>query len=138
MSSRLPIPGVGRVLGNFPIETRLIHAFVAAHAVHYLSVATLLLAFERQLVGQHPGQAAGFISVGLLMLVVLALTASARQGIASMVRLTTLCGASVIFFLAFFRHSFLPLRGIALLIVIALAMRLMSRQTYRTARAGTG
>ena len=134
----LASPGLDRLVPNFLSETRLIRAFVAAHAVHYLSVATLLLAFERQHLWQQPGRAAASTAVGLLLLVLLLLTAPATHGVALVVRQATLYLASLIFFLAFVRHSLWPLRAIAFLMVSALAMRLISRRNYRTARARAG
>jgi hypothetical protein len=125
----LASPAFFRLFRNLR-ESQLIHAFVAAHAVHFASVAALLLIFPPRHIAQHPVQSAIVIALGSSIIVGLGLTATATRSLYAGVRSSTLYTASLVFFLAFFRHALKPLRGIAVMLAVALVMRITSSFTF--------
>jgi hypothetical protein len=133
-AAALASPAVFRIFRR-DVESQLILTFVAAHVVHFLTVAALLFSFERSHIAARPGQSAAVIAVGSSLIVVLGVTAAAARPWAMTIRSLTLYAASLIFFLAFFHHSVWLLRAIAALLVFALLLRLASNLSLRTAGA---
>ena len=115
-------------------ESRLILAFVAAHVVHFITVAALLLTFERAHIAERVGQSVAVIAIGSALILALGFAAAAVRPIGRATRSITLYAASVIFFLAFFHHTVRPLRGIAVILAVALVLRLTKNLTFWTAR----
>ena len=133
-AAALASPAVFRIFHR-DTESQLILTFVAAHVVHFLTVAALLFSFERTHIAARPSQSAAVIAVGSSLIVGLGVTAAAARPLGMTIRSLTLYGASLVFFLAFFHHSVRPLRAIAALLVVALLLRLTSNLSLRMARA---
>jgi hypothetical protein len=131
----LGIPALSRFIRVSVSEGGMIEAFVAAHAVHFVVVSVLFLTFERSALALHPGQTALVVALGMSLLVTLAITAVGQRPFFRMVRLIALSLASSIFFAAFFRHEFWPLRLIAVAFAMAGVLRLIGGLTSWTVRA---
>ena len=116
-------------------QSQLILAFVAAHVVHFVTVTALLFTFERAHIAERTGQSVAVIGIGFSLILTLGLAAAAVRPAAKVIRSVTLYAASLIFFVAFFHHAIRPLRVIALIIAIALVLRLTKNLTFWTARA---
>jgi hypothetical protein len=90
-------------------EGRFIQGFVAAHLVHFVSDAALLLTFERTHIAEHPGQSVAVIAIGFSLMIGLGLTAASARDWHKIVRLGhPLRGAC--YFLRVFHHVVRPLR----------------------------
>ena len=113
----------------------MIHAFVAAHSMHFLAVLAVLATYERAHIAARPGESVAVIAVGSLLMLGLAYTAAAARRLTRAIRSLTLYAASLIFFLAFYHHTVRPIRGIAALLAIALILRVTTSLTFRPASA---
>jgi hypothetical protein len=133
-AAALASPAVFRIFHR-DRESQLILAFVAAHVVHFLTVAALLVTFERAHIAERAAQSVAVIAVGFSLTLGLGLAATAVRPAAKAIRSITLYAASLIFFLAFFHHNVRPLRAIAVIIAVALVLRLTNNLTFWTARA---
>ena len=127
-------PAVCQIFRNGS-ESRLIHAFVAAHSMHFLAVLAVLATYERAHIAARPGESVAVIAVGSLLMLGLAYTAAAARRLTRAIRSLTLYAASLIFFLAFYHHTVRPIRGIAALLAIALILRVTTSLTFRPAPA---
>jgi hypothetical protein len=72
------------------------------------------------------------IAIGSLLIVGLGLTAASARSWHKVIRLFTLYAASLIFFVAFFHHAVRPLRSIAVLLAVAMLLRLTSSLSWTT------
>jgi hypothetical protein len=133
-AAALASPALSRVFRGY-CENRLIYAFVAAHTVHFVSVAALLFTFEGARIAERAGQSVAVIATGSSLILGLGLAAGAARPLGRAIRSITLYAASLIFLLAFFHHTVRPLRAIAVIIAIAVVLRLASNLTFWTVPA---
>jgi hypothetical protein len=119
-------PGLVRIFRSLPAPATLVHAFFAAHAIHFGTVAVLLTSFELSHVSQHPGRAAAVVLGGFLVVLVTALTVTAVPSWISYLHRATLYSLFLIFFGAFVANPNKPLRAVAVLLVLSLLLRLAS------------
>ncbi len=118
-------PGLARLARGVPAGAHLVQAFVAAHLVHFATVAALIAALERAHLAEKPGQAAAILLIGFSLVVGAGLTAIPRPSrLYSTVHRVTLYLIFLIFFLAFARNTVKPLRLLAVLLACALLLRL--------------
>lgn len=128
-------PSLIRWIRGLPSEARLIQAFVAAHLVHFVSVAVLLATFESAHVSSHPAQVVAVALFGSALVVGLGLTATPRASRAyTVTHKILLYTVSLIFFLAFVHHPFKPLRLLAVALGVALIVRVTNFVVLRQAR----
>jgi hypothetical protein len=92
----------------------------------------LLLTFERTQIAEHPEQSLAMIAIGSSLILKLGFTAASARSWHKVIRSFTLYVASLIFFVAFFHHAVRPLRSIAVLLAIALLLRLASSLSWTT------
>lgn len=120
-------PGLARLVRGLPAGARLVQAFVAAHLVHFATVAALIAAFERAHLAEQPGQAAAILLIGFSVVVGAGITALPRPWrVYSAIHQVTLYLIFLIFFLAFARNAVKPLRLLAVLLACALLVRLVA------------
>jgi hypothetical protein len=118
-------PGLAFLARGLPAGARLVQAFVAAHLVHFVTVAALIAAIERAHLAAKPGQAAAILLIGFSLVVGAGLTAIPRPSrLYSAVHQVTLYLIFLIFFLAFARNAVKPWRLLAVLLAGALLLRL--------------
>lgn len=116
--------GLARWIASLPSYATLLHTFVAAHCVHFATVATVLFLDKDNHFVKNPGPAAAIISIGFSVVIISGMTASRRSMLTKVVNEVTTFFVFVLFFLAFARHHFVPLRAIAVLLVVALILRI--------------
>lgn len=133
-AAALTSPAVSRIFRS-QCESTLIYAFVAAHTVHFVTVAALLFTFEAAHLAERAAQSVAVIAAGSSLILGLALAASAARPLGRAIRSLTLYAASLIFLLAFFHHPVRPVRAVAVMIGIALVIRLASTLTFWTVHA---
>lgn len=120
-------PGLARLVRRLPAGARLVQAFVAAHLVHFATVAALITAFERAHLAERPGRTAAILLIGFSVVVGAGVTAMPRPSrLYSAIHQVTLSLIFLIFFLAFARNALKPLRLLAVLLACALLVRLVS------------
>jgi hypothetical protein len=130
----LAAPGLGRWVRGMPAEARMIQAFVAAHLVHFATVAALLLAFEAAHLRHHPAQAAATVLGGFALVAAMGLMASPQASrLHTIFRRLLLSVIFFIFLVAFLRDVFKPLRVLAVGLVLALMVRLSGSWTFFSA-----
>ena len=113
---------------------RLIHAFLGAHLVHFASVSLLLAAFESAHVLEHPARALLVIVIGFAVVVTAGLTATPRVSRPyTVLHKIMLYAVFLIFFADFAFNRVKPLRLAALVLGLALLLRLTTGLTYWTA-----
>lgn len=118
-------PGLRRLFSCLPEEYRTIQAFVVAHCVHFATVTALTFSFERPHLLHHPIQALLVISIGFSITLTAGLTAAPRPLQAhSGLYTAALYLLFILFFLAFVKNPYKPLRLFAVLLGIALILRL--------------
>jgi hypothetical protein len=118
-------PGLTRWMATLPSYATLLHTFVAAHCVHFAAVATVLFLDKDNHFVKNPGPAAAIIGIGFSVVIISGLTAARRSTLAKVVNEIATLFVFGIFFLAFARHHFMPLRAISVLLVIALILRII-------------
>jgi hypothetical protein len=129
-------PGLVRFVRVLPEETRLTQAFVSAHLVHFVSVGLLLTLFEWTHVRQNRLELGITVLIGAGSVITVGLTATPRASrLYSGVHRVFLYIVFLIFLLAYGRHPFRPLRLVAVLLIIALVLRLGRRLAFYSARA---
>ncbi len=120
-------PGLVRLIHGLPSVARLMHAFVAAHAVHFAVVALLIVTFDARHAVQHPARAAEIVLIGFAIVVVAGLTATSRASrLYTGVHRIAVYAVFLIFLIAFVRNPVKPVRLFAVPLGIALIMRLTS------------
>ena len=120
-------PGLARLVRRLPAGARMVQAFVAAHLVHFATVAALIAAFERAHVAERPGRTAAILLIGFSVVVGAGITAMPRPSrLYSAIHQVTLYLIFLIFFLAFARNAVKPLRLLAVLLACALLVRLVA------------
>jgi len=118
-------PGLVGFFHSLPAPATLVRSFFAAHAVHFGAVAVLITRFEFSHVLQHPGRDAAVVLGGFLLVLVAALTATPGPSWTySYLHQAMLYVVFLIFFGAFAMHPNKPLRAVAVLLVLALFLRL--------------
>jgi hypothetical protein len=128
-------PGLSRLIRGLPAEARLVHAFVAAHLVHFAVVAALIASFESAHLVQKPIASAAILVFGFSLVVGAGLTAAPRRSrLYNGLHRFTLYALFLIFFLAFAQNAVRPLRLMAVPLALALLVRLTSGWTFYTAR----
>jgi len=118
---------------TLPSGTTLIRAFVAAQMVHYMSVIAVLH-FDPAHFSHHPVKAGLIIINGFLIVLITGLTArpQASPTVAG-IHTSLLYLISFIFFAALLRDRFKPFRAAAVMLVLALILRLIVRmKSYRS------
>ena len=117
--------GLSRWIASLPAYATLVHTFVAAHCVHFAAVVTVLFLDKENHFARNPRPASAIIGIGFTLVVVAAVTAGLRTSIAYRVlHGITIYALFAIFMLAFVRHHLLPLRAIAVLLGLALIVRI--------------
>jgi hypothetical protein len=112
----------------------LVQAFVAAHLIHFTTVAVLLASFDRGHVLHHPARAALAVLFGLSLAVLAGLTAVPRASRSyTALHAVTLYALFFPFFLAFASNRVKPLRLYALVLLCALILRQIPRFATRRA-----
>jgi len=120
-------PGLVRFFRGLPTPTTLVYSFFAAHLVHFLTVAVLLVRFEFSHVMQNPARAAAVVLGGFTLVLVAAVTAKPNASWSyRYLHKTALYAIFLIFFLAFARQSSNPLRALAAVLALSLFLRLAS------------
>jgi hypothetical protein len=133
LAAGLAVPGLSRLLRSLPEEARLIQAFLAAHIVHFASVALVLAVFDRHHVAKHPIETAAVVVVGFSLVVTTGLTATPRPSrLYTAVHTITLYTVFLIFFAAFVHNPYHPLRLGAIPLALALLLRAAGRLHTRT------
>jgi hypothetical protein len=131
-------PGLARFVRYLPAQATLIQSFVAAHFVHFASVAILLARFGRAQITHHPGAAAASILGGFVVIAATGLTAAPRASRPyTAVHSILLYSVFSIFFLVFVHHPVKPLRLFAVLLGLALFLRLTRGRSFDSARTRT-
>lgn len=128
-------PGLTRLVRGLPAGARLVHAFVAAHLVHFAVVGALIASFETAHLAQKPLASAAILVFGFSLVVGAGLTATPRSSrFYNGVHRFTLYVLFLIFSLAFAQNAVKPLRLMAIPLALALILRLTSGWTFYTAR----
>jgi hypothetical protein len=118
-------PGLSRFFRGLPSEGQLIWAYVAAHLIHFVAVAVLILTFDSAHFTQAPGRSATTVLVGFLIVLSAGVTAKSRlSGMYAALHSFALYAIFVIFFLAFAQNRVGPLRLLTIPLVLALVLRL--------------
>ncbi len=127
-------PGLARWVRTLPSGTTLIRAFVAAHMVHYMSVIAVLH-FSPGHFSHHPVKAGLIIVNGFLIVLITGLTASPQVSpVVAGIHTFLLYLFFFIFSAALLRDRFKPFRAAAVLLVLALILRLIvMMKSYRSA-----
>jgi hypothetical protein len=117
-------PGLSRWLPALP-GFRIIHAFVAAHLVHFAAVAMMLAAFMPAHVSHDPMRAGAIIVIGSALVIAAGLTARPRSSsVLTAIHAALLAVLFLIFFLGFLKDPLKPVRGLVVLLALALVFRL--------------
>ncbi len=118
-------PALVRFARWFPSVATLILAFVAAQGVHFAAVIALLSTFERAHVAHNPLQTAVAFTVGFGLVLTASLTSQPRSGRCySAARAFTLYALFLIFTVAFATNRVKLWRGLLVLFMAALVLRL--------------
>jgi hypothetical protein len=128
-------PGLKRLVRGLLPAARLTHAFVAAHLVHFATIAALIASFETAHLAHQPAQSAAILLIGFTLVVGAGLTATRRDSrFRSALHSFTMYSLFLIFFLAYARNPVKPLRLMAVPFALALVLRLTSGSTFYMAR----
>jgi hypothetical protein len=131
-------PGLARFIRVLPAQATLTQSFVAAHIVHFATVAILLAIFESAHLSSDPLRAAIVVLIGFSAVVGLGLTATPRTSrFYTAVHKVILYAIFLIFFLVFVHHPVKPLRLLAVALGLALLLRISSGMTFFSARTET-
>jgi hypothetical protein len=134
-------PGLARWIAVFPSYAAMVHTFVAAQCVHFVTVAIVLALDTTHHFSRDPGTALAVIVVGSILVIMTGVTAGHR-GTRGMRFLHALFLYPVfaIFMAAFAHHHKLELRAIALLLAISLVVRIVGEMmdARRTAAVQAG
>ena len=129
-------PALARLGRRVPSEAILILALVAAQGIHFAAVIALLSIFERAHVAHNPLQTAVVFTVGFGLVLVASLTAQPRVGHCyRATRAFVLYAIFLIFTLAFATNRVKPWRGLLVLFVAALVLRVSARFQNRAQAA---
>lgn len=130
-------PGLGWFVRGLPSVTTLLWAWFAAHVVHFATVAILLASFERPHIAQHPGQAVLVMLIGSSLVFGAALTAASHSPVPTLIHSITLYSVFGIFALAFTRNRVPSLRLLAVVLALALVLRLTPHLKSAQTSAGS-
>ena len=112
-------PGLARWNASLPSYITLVYTWVAAHCVHFLTVA-ITFALDRS---PHP-HVAEIVVVGFTIVVLSGVTVTHRLSRAMRaIHAVAIYAAFAVFMLAFATNRFVPLRAMAVLLVLALGLR---------------
>jgi len=118
-------PGLARFIASVPSYATLFHTFVAAHCVHFAAVLIVLFLDSGNHFRKSPGAATATIVVGFSLVIASGITAGLRASpMYRAIHAFTAYFLFAIFMLAFGRHHFVPLRALAVLLVVALVLRI--------------
>lgn len=121
-------PGLTRWFPGLRSQGRLIHAYVAAHLVHFAVVGVLLLVFESAHLVQAPGKSSAVVLIGAAVVLTAGITARLRPSrLYNGVHAFAMYAIFAIFLLAFAHNPVKSLRVVAVLLGLALAVRLTSK-----------
>jgi hypothetical protein len=130
-------PGLNRWFRALP-GFRIIQAFVAAHLVHFTAVAMLLAAFMPAHASHNPARTAAIVIIGSALVIAAGLTAKPRaSAIYTTVHAALLALIFLIFFLGFLKDPLKPVRGLVVLLALALLLRLGADFGFFRAPANT-
>lgn len=128
-------PGLSRLIRRLPAGARLVHAFVAAHLVHFAVVAALVASIETAHLVQKPVASAAILVFGFSLVVGAGLTATpCSSRLYSGVHKFTLYVLFLIFSLTFAQNAVKPLRLMVVPLALAFLLRLTSGWTFYAAR----
>jgi len=120
-------PGLVRLVRGLPSAATLLWAWIAAHLVHFATVAILFATFERSHIVQHPGRAVLVVLIGSSVVFGAALTAGSLSPLHAVIHNILLYAVFAIFILAFARNRVPSLRLLAVALALALVLRLTAR-----------
>jgi hypothetical protein len=130
-------PGLVRWIREWPAETDLLQAFVAAHLVHYGSVVAVL-AFDPAHLLRHPIAAGVAIAGGFLLVLGLGLTGPPRASEAyGYLHRFLLYAVFLVFLVGLLNDRFRPFRVLAALLGLGLILRLTSGMNLASLQART-
>jgi len=128
-------PGMVRLVRSFPAPVTLIYSFVAAHMVHFVTIAVLLVTFERADVLHNTIRAAAVVLSGFSVVVGVVLTATPRASLLyTAVHRAMIYVIFLIFFLAYLNNPVTPLRLLVIPLGLALILRLSKRMMHCSPR----
>ena len=120
-------PGLQRWIASLPSYVRLMHTFLAAHCVHFATVALVFALDAGFDLRRKPAVGAAVVLIGGGTVLISGLTASRRKsGVFRFIHPIASYGVFILFMLVFVNHRILVLRGIAVLLVVALLLRIKS------------
>lgn len=132
-------PGLANWFTQMPSYARLVQAFFAAHSVHFVTVMYLIAWLERTRLISKPGSSAAVILIGAGLVVAAGLTASSETRQSRWIHEISMYAVFLLFFLAFVHNRVFVLRFYAVVLGIALLIRLSagltSGTTYRVKTA---
>jgi len=120
-------PGLMRFMRGLPSGATLLWAWLAAHLVHFASIAILFASFDRAHIAQHRGQTALVVLIGSSVVFGAALTIESLSPLRRMIHNVLLYAVFGIFTLAFAHNQVVLLRALAAALILALALRLTAR-----------
>jgi hypothetical protein len=130
-------PGLSRWFRALP-GFKIIQAFVAAHLVHFAAVAMMLAAFMPAHASHDPIRTAAIVVIGSALVIAAGLTAKPRlSAVYTTVHAALLALIFLIFFLGFLKDPLKPVRGLVVLLALALILRLGADFGLFRARAKT-
>ena len=131
-------PGLVRWFSGLRTHARLTHAYVAAHLIHFVVVAVMLLAFESAHLLRAPGESLAVVLIGVAVVLTAGITARPRPSrLHNGVHAFAMYAIFAIFLLAFVHNPVKPLRMMAVLLGVALVVRLASKFWHTSVAATT-
>ena len=120
-------PGLARWIASLPSYATLVYAWVAAHCVHFVAVA-ITFALDRS---PHP-HLAEIVVVGFTIVVISGVTVGHSVSRAMrVIHAVAIYATFLVFMLAFATNRFVPLRALAVLLVLSLALRVAGMMTAK-------
>ena len=124
-------PGLARWMASLPSYVSLVYAFVAAHCVHFVDVATTLVLDRKHQLNQVPVTRDEVVFVGVLLVAIAGFTVTADRLTLRALHALAITALFAIFMLAFTTHRLLPLRAVAVLLGLAAVLRIVALTSPR-------
>ena len=133
-------PGLARFVRSLPSETMLIQAFVGAHLVHFAVVGALIAILEPAPLLQNPARNGSIVLLGFALVLTAGLTATKRPAsrLRSAIHNSTLYLIFLIFLFAYALNPSKPLRLFAVVLGLALILRLVLGRILRRVPSESG
>ena len=118
-------PGLARWVDSLPSYVALVHAFVAAHCVHFVTVLITLVLDATHHLRRAPASVMAVLTVGFLLVLVSGITVGLRERRSGRVMHgVAIYAVFAIFLVAFVTNRFMPLRVVVLFLLVALGLRI--------------